>query len=158
MGFLSAFVTVGLNYILGLLSSCCAHSTVPSLVYWEEQTFVFITSSSAQWRAGKPISPTPLSQSGSSRQRQQVIFWPGTGDPWWKGFFFSFLFKLFYCCSSTVVCIFSPPLTQPQPNPPPSLASTLPLGFVHMSFIVVPEIPSPHHPFPTPHWLLLDCS
>ena len=48
------------------------------------------------------------------------------------------IFKLFYCCSITVVCIFSPP----QPNPPPSPASTLPLGFVHVSFIVVPENPS----------------
>ena len=46
---------------------------------------------------------------------------------------------------------FSPyPSTPPQPNPPPSPASTLPLGFVHVSFIVVPENPSPHRPFPTP--------
>ena len=44
----------------------------------------------------------------------------------------------------------------PQPNPPPSLASTL--GFVHVSFIVVPENPSPHCPLPDPLWLLLDCS
>ena len=51
---------------------------------------------------------------------------------------------------------FSPP--PPQPNPPPSLASTLPLDFVHVSFIVVPVIPSPHCPLPTPLWLLLDCS
>ena len=59
---------------------------------------------------------------------------------------FSF-FKLFYCCSITVVCIFSPTLPpQPQPNLPPSLGSTLPLGFVHVSFIVVPSNPSPHYP------------
>ena len=45
----------------------------------------------------------------------------------------------------------------PHPNPPPSLASTLPLGFAHVSFIVVPENPSPHCPLP--HlWLLLDYS
>ena len=31
--------------------------------------------------------------------------------------------------------------TPPQPNPPPSPASTLPLGFVYVSFIVVPENP-----------------
>ena len=44
---------------------------------------------------------------------------------------------------------FSPhPSTPPQPNPPPSLASTLPLGFVHVSFIVVPENPSPLCPSP----------
>ena len=38
----------------------------------------------------------------------------------------------------------------PEPNPPPSLASTLPLGFVHVSFIVVPKNPSPHCPPPSP--------
>ena len=70
--------------------------------------------------------------------------------------FFFFIFKLFYCCSITVVCIFFPP--PPHPNPPPSPASTLPLGFVHVSFIVVPENPSPHYPLPPPLWLLLDCS
>ena len=58
-----------------------------------------------------------------------------------------FLFlKLFYCCSIIVVWIFSPP----QRNPPPSPASTLPIVFVHVSFIVVlktllPTIPSPFH-------------
>ena len=40
--------------------------------------------------------------------------------------------------------------TPPQPNPPASPASTLPHGFVHVSFIVVPEnlppiIPSRFH-------------
>ena len=60
----------------------------------------------------------------------------------------------FYCCSITVVCILFPP----QTSPPPSPASTLPLGFVHVSFIVVPENPSPHYPLPTPLWLLLHCS
>ena len=54
-------------------------------------------------------------------------------------------------------------LPTPLPHPsqthlPPSLASTLPLGFVYVSFIVVPENPSPHCPFPPPLWLLLDCS
>ena len=44
---------------------------------------------------------------------------------------------------------FSPhPSTPTQPNPPPSPASTLPLDFVHVSFIVVHENPSPHYPFP----------
>ena len=50
------------------------------------------------------------------------------------------------------------PSTLPQPNPPLSLASTFPLGFVHVSFIVVPENPSPHCPLPPPLWVLLDCS
>ena len=54
---------------------------------------------------------------------------------------------------------FSPhPSTPPQLNPPPSPTSTLPLDFVHVSFIVVPIIPSSHCPHPTPTWLLLDCS
>ena len=48
--------------------------------------------------------------------------------------------------------------TTPQLNPPPSPTSTLPLDFVHMTFIVVPVIPSSHCPLPTPPWLLLDCS
>ena len=55
-------------------------------------------------------------------------------------FLFLLFLKLFYCCSITVVCIYPPP----QPNPPPSLASTPHLGFVHVSFIVVPENRSPH--------------
>ena len=50
------------------------------------------------------------------------------------------------------------PPPPPQPNPPPSLASTLPFGFVRVSFIVVPENPSPHCSLPPPLWLLLDCS
>ena len=41
----------------------------------------------------------------------------------------------------------------PQSNPPPSLVSTLPLVFVRVSFIVVPENPSPRYPFPPPLWL-----
>ena len=48
--------------------------------------------------------------------------------------------------------------TLPQPNSSPSPASTLPLGFFHVSFIVFLENPSPHYPFPPPFWLLLDCS
>ena len=44
--------------------------------------------------------------------------------------------------------------TPPQPSPPPSSNSTpTPLGFVHVSFIVVPENPfplSPHYLFHLP--------
>ena len=59
---------------------------------------------------------------------------------------FSFfpIFKLFYCCSITVVCIFSPPF-YPTPAKPTSLPCFHPPPwFVHVSFIVVPENPSPH--------------
>ena len=50
------------------------------------------------------------------------------------------------------------PPTPPQLNTPPSPTSTLPLDFVHVSFIVVPVIPSPHCPLTTPPWPLLDGS
>ena len=66
---------------------------------------------------------------------------------------FLFIFLNFYCYSITVVCLFSPSL-HPTPAEP---TSTLPLGFVHVSFIVVPVIPSSHCP-PHEPWLLLDCS
>ena len=62
----------------------------------------------------------------------------------------SFYFFNFYCYSVTVVCLFSPSLHPTQLNPPPSPTSTLPLGFVHVSFIVVPVIPSSHCPPPPP--------
>ena len=52
-------------------------------------------------------------------------------------------------------CLHFPP---PQPNLPPSLTSTFPLSFVHVSFIVVLENPSPRYPLPPPLWLLSDCS
>ena len=58
------------------------------------------------------------------------------------------------------ICLHFPPLLPPpQSNPPPSLVSTLPLAFVHVSFIVVvPENPSPYCPLSPLLWLLLDCS
>ena len=69
-----------------------------------------------------------------------------------------FLILIFYCYSITVVCLFSPSLHPTPANPPPSPISTLPLDFVHASFIVVPVIPSPHCPLPTPPCPMLDCS
>ena len=71
---------------------------------------------------------------------------------WLKICLFGLLFKK-NCCSITVVCIFSPPL-----HPTPAKPTSLLLGFVHVSFIVVPENPFPYYPLPTPLWLLLDCS
>ena len=55
---------------------------------------------------------------------------------------------------------FPPHLPPPQPSLPPSPVST-PLVFVHVSFIVVPVVPSPfslHYPLPSPLWLLSVCS
>ena len=64
---------------------------------------------------------------------------------WIISFFF-----FFYCCSITVFRIFTHHFPLPQPNPPPSVVSTLPLVFVHLFFIVVLENPSPHFLSPLP--------
>ena len=74
----------------------------------------------------------------------------------------TFLFKIYFYFFIFIFIViqlqlsaFSPhPSTPPQPNPPPSPASTLPLDFVHVSFIVVLVIPT----VPSPVWLLLDYS
>ena len=67
--------------------------------------------------------------------------------------------KNFFIFIQLQLYAFSPyPSIPPQLNPPPSPTPTLPLDFVHVSFIVVPVIPSSHCPHPTPLWLLLDCS
>ena len=95
------------------------------------------------------------------------------GSFWWEGtnvlrvvIFSFFEFNLYYifplpfsvffkknCYSITVVCIFSPSL-HPTPAKTTSLPTfTLPLDFVHVSFIVVPVIlsplPHPHSPLAT---------
>ena len=44
------------------------------------------------------------------------------------------------------MCIFTSPLPATPGKTTPSLASTHPLGFVHVSFTVVPENPSSHCP------------
>ena len=50
-----------------------------------------------------------------------------------------FLFFLIFIVVQLQLYAFSPhPSTPPQLNSPPSSTSTLPLGFVHVSFIVVP--------------------
>ena len=64
--------------------------------------------------------------------------------------FAHFLFGIFHFLKNYFIVVqlqlsvftpcYSPP---PQPNPPPSLASTPLLDFVHVSFIVVPENPYP---------------
>ena len=65
-----------------------------------------------------------------------------------------FLKKNFIVIQVQLYAFSSHPSTPPQLNPPPS--STSPLGFVHVSSIVVPVIPSSLCP-PCPQ-LLLDCS
>ena len=65
--------------------------------------------------------------------------------------FYFILFFNYFIVVQLQLSVFTPhhfPL--PQPNPPPSLASN-PLGFVHMSFIVVPENPSPLPPIILSH-------
>ena len=73
-------------------------------------------------------------------------------------YFYLFILNYFIVIQLHLSAFSLHPSTPPQPNLPPSPASTLPLGFVHGSFIVVPENASPHYPFPPPLWLLLDCS
>ena len=59
----------------------------------------------------------------------------------------SFFFPNYFIVAQLQLSAFSPHPSPPSPpNPPPSLA--FPLGFVRVSFIVVPENPSPHCPFP----------
>ena len=74
-----------------------------------------------------------------------------------SNYLFSF-FKIFIVIQLQLYAFSPHPSTPPQLNPPPSPTSTLPLGFVHVSFIVVPVNLSPHCPLPTPLWLLLHCS
>ena len=50
----------------------------------------------------------------------------------------SLFFKIFIVIQLQLYAFSPHPSTPPQLNPPPSLTSTLPLDFVHVSFIVVP--------------------
>ena len=63
--------------------------------------------------------------------------------------FLSF-FNIFYCCSSTFSAFYPHPSPLPQPSPHPSPVST-PLVVVHVSFVIVPVIPSPFSPLPSDH-------
>ena len=69
-------------------------------------------------------------------------------------FFLNFLVLFNYSCVPFLPIPPPHPSQTPlPPSPPPS-----PLDFVHVSFIVVPIIPSPHCPLPTPPCPLLNCS
>ena len=69
----------------------------------------------------------------------------------WLSRYFPFSFFKFLLVIKLQLSAFSPhPSTPPQLNPPLSPASCLPLDFVHVSFIVLPVIPSPYCPLPTP--------
>ena len=73
--------------------------------------------------------------------------------------YFLFFILFYFIFIQLQLSAFSPhPSTPPQPVPPSSPTSTLPLDFVLVSFIVAPIGPSPHYPLPTPLWLLLHCS
>ena len=65
-------------------------------------------------------------------------------------YLFIYLFLIFIVIQLQLSAFSPHPSNPPQPNPPPSSASTLPLDFVHVSFIVVPVIPSPHVSSPLP--------
>ena len=73
-------------------------------------------------------------------------------------FYMNFFFLIFIVIQLQLYAFSPHPSTPPQPNPPPSPTSTLPLDFVHVSFIVAPVNPSLHCFLPTPLWLSLDCS
>ena len=61
-----------------------------------------------------------------------------------------YLFFLIFIVIQLQLYAFSPlPSPQPQLNPPPSPTPTIPPDFVHVSFIIVPAIPSSHCPHPT---------
>ena len=66
-----------------------------------------------------------------------------------KPFFYDLtIYFLNYLIVQLQLSAFSPHHSPRTPaKPSPSLASTLPLSFVHVSFIVVPENPSPFSPF-----------
>ena len=75
----------------------------------------------------------------------------------------------FYCCSSTVFCLFPPPFPSPQPSPPPSPVSishpTLVIVHVSFLFLLISHNCScklftlfPCNPLPSPLWSLSACS
>ena len=101
----------------------------------------------------EPEEETELWQSSNKTRAVERLL---LMDEWRKWFVWVFLIVIVI---QLQLFAFSPhPSTPPHLNPPPSPTSTLPLDFVHVSFIVVPVIPSPHCSLPTPPWLLLDCS
>ena len=77
------------------------------------------------------------------------LFSHGSGSEKYKikvsaGLIFFFFNFLNFIVVQVQVSAFSPhDFLPPQPSPPPSLDSTPTLGFVYVSFIVVPENPSP---------------
>ena len=101
-----------------------------------------------------PAQPVSSPRMGTDNFVSKVPFAEKSSDAWKPVSFLKIILLLFnYSCLH-----FLPTPPHPHPSPPCSLASTLPLDFVHVSFIVVPENPSPHCPLPSPVWLLLDCS
>ena len=79
------------------------------------------------------------------RRTHSILFFGGGGRLIYFSVFIYFLFQfLNYFIVQLQLSAFSPHLsTPPQPNSPPSPASNLPLGFVHVSFIGAPENPYP---------------
>ena len=73
-----------------------------------------------------------------------------------------YFFNFFYCCSITVIPIYSPLLSPAQltPHLPHSLLPplSLSLGLLHMFLDLTLPLLSPVIPLPTPLWLLSVCS
>ena len=55
-------------------------------------------------------------------------------------FYFSLVYLIFIVIQLQLYAFSPHPSTPPQPNPPASPTTTLPLDFVHVSFIVAPVI------------------
>ena len=69
-------------------------------------------------------------------------------------FLLQYLFFNYFIVQSQLSAFSPHPSTPPQLNPPPSPTYTLPLDFLHVSFIVAPVNPFPHYPLSSPLWLL----
>ena len=92
------------------------------------------------------LSPMPPSPKG--------LFWSPSLKQSFCHLSFSFFFSCnifcyfkFYCCSSTVLCLFP----QPQTSHLPPISTVPSPAIVHVSFIIVPTNPSPFSPvIPSP--------
>ena len=143
---------------------CCDNIDPYSLSHWSKKLYRYELTIIPCLNWGIKVSRLGLCVSFLELSLQSIMDWVGLFC------FVLFCFKRFYCCSSTAICIF--PQIYPHPSHrhlPPLIPS--PLDFIHVSFIVVPENPSPsppHYPlssgycrivlnFNVSGYILLDC-